>query len=105
MPKKKKKDNLQNVDIPYKVRLTLQEAEALSRLKDAPEWIVYKKVSERYIENLMKSCFNLNPSSISLDIKHADYASQAFGIKYMARLVDKIKVEMFEGEKNATIKS
>jgi len=98
---KKQKDVLQSIDIPYKVKITLPEAEALARLKDAPEWEVYKKVSKKYIENLMKSCFNLNPSSPSLNIKHADYASQAFGIKYMARLVDKIRVELFEKEEDA----
>jgi len=98
---KKQRDVLQSIDIPYKVKITLPEAEALARLKDAPEWEVYKKVSKKYIENLMKSCFNLNPSSPSLNIKHADYASQAFGIKYMARLVDKIRVELFEKEEDA----
>ena len=97
---KRKKDNLQNIDIPYKVKIDLPEAEALARLKDSPEWDIYKKVSRRYIENLMKSCFNINPSSPSLNVKHADYASQAFGIKYMARLIDTIKVEMFEEEKS-----
>ncbi len=98
---KKQRDVLQSIDIPYKVKITLPEAEALARLKDAPEWEVYKKVSKKYIENLMKSCFNLNPSSPALGIKHADYASQAFGIKYMARLVDKIRVELFEKEEDA----
>ena len=105
MPKKKIRDELQSIDIPYKVRMSLSEAEALARLKDAPEWEIYKKVSGRYIENLMKSCFNINPSSPALNVKHADYASQAFGIKYMARLVDKIKVELFEKEKDATTKA
>ncbi len=99
--KKKERDILQSIDIPYKVKITLPEAEALARMKDSPEWDIYKKVSKRYIENLMKSCFNLNPSSPALNVKHADYASQAFGIKYMARLVDTIKVEMFEKEENA----
>lgn len=103
--KKKPKDILQSIDIPYKVKITLPEAEALSRIKDSPEWETYKKVSKRYIETLMKSCFNLNPSSPSLNIKHADYSSQAFGIKYMARLVDSIKVEMFEKEKDAKDKA
>lgn len=99
--KKKPRDILQSIDIPYKVKINLTEAEALSRLKDSPEWDTYKKVSKRYIETLMKSCFNLNPSSPALNVKHADYSSQAFGIKYMARLVDNIKVEMFEKEENA----
>jgi hypothetical protein len=102
MTKKKVKDELQRVDIPYKIKMSLTEAEALSRLKDSPEWEIYKRVSSRYIENLMKSCFNINPSSQSLSVKHADYAAQAFGIKYMARLVDNIKVELFEKEKNAS---
>jgi len=99
--KKKPRDILQSIDIPYKVKINLTEAEALSRLKDSPEWDTYKKVSKRYIETLMKSCFNLNPSSPALNVKHADYSSQAFGIKYMARLVDNIKVEMFEKEEDA----
>ena len=102
MAKRKKRDDLQNIDIPYKVKMSLTEAEALARLRDAPEWKIYKNISGRYIESLMKSCFNINPSSPSLNIKHADYASQAFGIKYMARLVDKINVELFEKEKDAS---
>jgi len=77
-------------DKPQKVRTTLEEAEVLTRLKDSVEWAIFKRVCNRYIENLRKISFKLDESDPKFSLRHCEFVSQALGIRNSVKFVDKL---------------
>ena len=78
-----------NPDRPEKVRTKLAELEALSRLNSSVEWMIVKRLAQRYVNNLRKASFKLteeNPTYLAA--RHAEFAGQALGIKMLIRMVD-----------------
>jgi gentisate 1,2-dioxygenase len=73
---------------PERVKMSLEEAEALVRLKEAPEWEVFKKIVRRHITELQKSIFWISYQDEKLIEKHAEGIGQAYGMEKMIELVE-----------------
>jgi ABC-type branched-subunit amino acid transport system ATPase component len=74
---------------PTQIRMTLVESEALQRLKEFPEWTVFKKVCASYVAELQKANFWTPYSDPKLSEKHAESVGQAYGMEKMIDLVEK----------------
>jgi len=91
-----------NLDVPEKVRTTLEELEVLERLKDSVEWAIVKRLAVRYVGNLRRASFKLteqNPTYLA--VRHAEFAGQALGVKTLLKMVDNVgkKLEKIEKER------
>lgn len=73
------------------VKSTLVEADYLIKLKNSPEWVILKRVANRYIGHLKNVSFKLvekDPNYFAM--RHAEMTGQALGIKYLIRFIDNI---------------
>ena len=76
------------LDRPEKVRTSLEEVEVLTLLKDSLEWAIFKRVCERYLENLRKTAFSLPSGEANLMVRHAQLKGEALGIKAVVKHID-----------------
>lgn len=82
MPKK-------NVDKPDKIKTPLEELEVLSQLKNTTYWAIFKRLADRYINNVIKLSFNIPKSDIEkFTLEHTRYFGQVEGIKMLIKLVE-----------------
>lgn len=81
---------MKNLDKPEKVRTNTDELIVLSRLKESVEWVVLKRVMQRYVTQLKSFSYNL-PYSLSgedFKVKHRESTAQALGFKRLIKLVE-----------------
>jgi hypothetical protein len=85
MSKKKLKDR------PQKIKTTEQELEILANLSISTEWIVLKRVMQRYATHLRSFAFNLSyfMSPEEFKLKHREATAQVLGFKRLVKLVEK----------------
>ena len=89
-----------NLDRPEKVRTSLEELEVLARLNGSVEWVVLKRVMQRYVNQLKSFAYNL-PYSLdgeSFKVKHRESTAQALGFKRLIKLVERADKEMEKQE-------
>lgn len=73
-----------------KLKTPEEELIVLSRLKDSTEWIILKRVMQRYVTHLKSFAYNL-PYSLSgedFKVKHREATAQALGFKRLIKLVE-----------------
>ena len=92
-----------DLDTPQKVRTPMAELEVLARVKGSVEWTIMKRWMNRYVQNLMKTSFNLPENASNFKARHAEYAGQALGLKTFVRVVERAgkKLEKMEKKENA----
>lgn len=77
-------------DRPDKVKPNLEELEVLVRLKDSVEWVILKRIMQRYVTHLKSFAYNL-PYSLSgedFKVKHREATAQALGFKRLVKMVE-----------------
>lgn len=95
MAKRRKKE----LDTPRKVRTTVEELEVLARLKETVEWAIFKRLTNRYIHNLMRISFKLVEGDPNFSSRHAELAGRALGLKIIIRIVERAGRKLEELEK------
>jgi hypothetical protein len=73
---------------PKAIKITLEELEYISKLKDSPEWDVFKKIAEKYVQFIQESSFWIPYTDTNFREKHADAIGQAYGIRKVLEIVD-----------------
>lgn len=77
-------------DRPEKIKTNLDELEVLVRLKDSVEWVILKRVMQRYVTHLKSFAYNL-PYSLNgedFKVKHREATAQALGFKRLIKMVE-----------------
>ena len=77
------------LDKPQKIRTSIEELEVLAHLKETVEWVIAKRLANRYRANLMKIAFNLPENSKDFRVRHTELTGEAAGIRKFIAMIDK----------------